>query len=72
MNDRLIVNRFQAVHELERDVVPFVGAEASAPANQLSELDPLDELHRDEPDGVCLAVIMDAADVPVCSRGAPA
>ena len=29
VNDGLIVDRLEAVHELERDVVPFVGAEAA-------------------------------------------
>ena len=65
MNDGLIVNRLEPVHELERDVVSLLAAEPPARANQLSELDPLDELHRDEPYGLCLAVIKNAADVPV-------
>jgi hypothetical protein len=33
--------------------------------DHLPELDPIDELHRDEPDGCRLAVIMDATDVLV-------
>ena len=65
MNDALIVNRLEAVYQLERDIVTLADAEPSARADHLSELDPIDELHRDEPDRLGLAVIMDATDVLV-------
>ncbi len=65
VNDALIVDGLEAVHELESDVVPLAKADAPGRADHLAKLDPIDELHRDEPDGFRRAVIMDATNVLV-------
>jgi hypothetical protein len=63
VDDPGVVDRLQALRDLDGQLVRLVGSEAPTGREQLLEVDPLDELHRDVQQAAVLAEVVDGPHV---------